>query len=530
MTTTTAAHGATPLQRIIQMAESMGCQLRPQRDNPRLLRGLCPFHHSPRLHSVNTLTVNAETGRFQCQRCGAHGSPATFVAQCWGVTVAEANKMLERLDAGPVTADRPTPIALQEPERDAPPAFRIQNSYLLTQATEFYALELLQSLNALNYLARLGVSQECASRHRIGYAKGWGLAEYLRTRDVSDREMRESPLFHADGPHAPGERYNNIITIPDLDSAQGSRWMLALPPVGPNPGQPWAPQPPQALPLNGQRPYLFGLGAVPWNPPRVALTDDPRVILVMQQAGIPVCHTIGRQGSRENRPAPAGQASPARRPRLPGPEPQRRHRRRRRRFPTLAVRSPLPLPLDPRRPRTRHPRPHRHPAGVAMPATHQDQILSREEVKHLADVGVEECLSKLGVLVIHRRRLPDYYLRRECQRQGATHDSVKKWTPTRWVTNAGRVTIENRAVRRIALMTLQAIHQRISHHPARGDLRQRSLPTPEAGQRTAGPRRPPVAHLRSHARQPQDDSHHAGVRPWPSQLQRSLSLGPAGPH
>ena len=295
MTAATMSPPTSHIQRLFQMAEAMGCQLRPQQNNPYHMRGLCPFHASPRLHSINTLVVNIHTGRFLCQRCDAHGNPASFIAQCWGVTISEANRMIERLGPEPITSLRPTAIAMQEPDRQAPLTFRIQNSYLLTQATEFFSQELELSLTALSYLARLGVTQERADAGRLGYSKGWGLREHLRLRDVSDEEIDESTLFHTDRRNNIVERYRDIITIPDLDAAQATRWMLALPPVGPKPGQPWPSQPPQAIPLNGQRPYLFGLGSAPWHAPRLAVTDDPRVILIMHEEHIPVCHTIGRQ-------------------------------------------------------------------------------------------------------------------------------------------------------------------------------------------------------------------------------------------
>ena len=295
MTLATMPHQSPHVQRLIQMADAMGCQLRPQETNPILMRGLCPFHASPRLHSINTLVVNTQTGRFQCQRCNARGTAVPFIARCWGVTITEANKMIERMGPEPITALRPTPIAMQDPERNDPEAFRIQNSYLLTQATDFYAQQLNVSLPALSYLARLGVTQEAADQWRIGYATGQGLREYLNRHDVSDQEIVQSPLFRPDRRNNIVERYTNIITIPDLDAARATRWMLALPPVAPKPGQPWEISPPQALPLNGQRPYLFGLASTDWNEPSIAVTDDPRVILLMQEAQIPVCHTIGRK-------------------------------------------------------------------------------------------------------------------------------------------------------------------------------------------------------------------------------------------
>ena len=94
-----------------------------------------------------------------------------------------------------------------------------------------------------------------------------------------------------------------------------------------------------------------------------------------------------------------------------------------------------------------------------------DSILSQEQIEHIKQVGIEESLSHLGLAVIHRRKLPDYYLRRECVAQGADPEAVKNWFPTNWVTNTGRVAAQDPRIRERAITVLQAIHQRLAHHP-----------------------------------------------------------------
>ena len=93
------------------------------------------------------------------------------------------------------------------------------------------------------------------------------------------------------------------------------------------------------------------------------------------------------------------------------------------------------------------------------------KILSQPQVVHLKEVTIAEHLSQLGLLVIHQRRIPDYYIRRECVSLGSDPSIVKTWAPTRWVTNTGRVTIDDPDTRQVAFLALQSIHQRISHHP-----------------------------------------------------------------
>ena len=92
-------------------------------------------------------------------------------------------------------------------------------------------------------------------------------------------------------------------------------------------------------------------------------------------------------------------------------------------------------------------------------------ILSQQQVSHLLEVTIEEHLSQIGLLVIHQRRIPDYYIRRECVALGTDSAVVRTWTPTRWVTNTGRVTITDPKMQQAAFLALQSIHDRIAHHP-----------------------------------------------------------------
>ena len=93
------------------------------------------------------------------------------------------------------------------------------------------------------------------------------------------------------------------------------------------------------------------------------------------------------------------------------------------------------------------------------------KILSQQQVNHLKEVTIEENLAKLGLLVIHQRHIPDYYIRRQCIALGSDPNTVRTWIPTGWVTNIGRVTITDPQIQQVAFLALQAINQHLAHQP-----------------------------------------------------------------
>ena len=201
--------------------------------------------------------------------------------------------MLE-LDAGrKMGLTRPIPVCMREPEASARQWFRAQNTNLLSRATEYYAATLITAVPPLVYMARLGIIAPDAAPSKIGYAKGWGLAEFLEGTDTTPREIAQSPLFEREAGDNPSERYVAALVMPDLDILNATRWVLLLPSVCPDYGAPWPETPPFPMYLLGQRPYLFGYGATPKRAPCAALTDDPRIQPVLQAIDIPSCYTPG---------------------------------------------------------------------------------------------------------------------------------------------------------------------------------------------------------------------------------------------
>lgn len=91
--------------------------------------------------------------------------------------------------------------------------------------------------------------------------------------------------------------------------------------------------------------------------------------------------------------------------------------------------------------------------------------LSAETVRALHQDTVDENLGSVGRYVIHRRRIPDYYLRQELRDEGLDKTESDKMIPTRWVTEQGRITITDADIKLLALIVFLKINRRLMHHP-----------------------------------------------------------------
>lgn len=280
---------------MIQLAAVAGCQLRHQASDPKTMRGLCPFHEANKMQNANTLIVNHSEGRFHCQYCKTHGDSTAFIALIWGTSLAETHRLLELNGNHELSMTRPTPVCMREPEASQRMWFRAQNTCLLSRATDYYVQNIVTEVPPLVYMARLGIIAPDTAPSKIGYAKGWGLANFLEETDASADEIAQSPLFRPQSDDNLSERYVASLVMPDLDILNATRWMMLLPPSCPDFDSPWPETPPTPMYLPGQRPYLFGYGATPKRAPCLTLTDDPRIQLVLQVQDIPSCYNPERK-------------------------------------------------------------------------------------------------------------------------------------------------------------------------------------------------------------------------------------------
>ena len=247
------------LRPIAEVVEGYGI---PLRRVGRSLVGRCPFHNDGGRPNLN---VYPATESFYCFRCGMGGDVITFIRQIAGLSFPEA---LARLEGRLATLAR---------RRSAPPRqhrrqLGTDERACLVAAVDFYYNRLLREDQALDYLAGRGLERATIDRHCLGFARGNGLAEYLRWRRLPVGAARRAGLIRPSG----AEVFTGRIVYPELREGQVV-WM-----TGRSLNEDCEPR---YLSLPGRKPLLGWEAArqEPW----IVLTEGVFDFLVLRQWGYP---------------------------------------------------------------------------------------------------------------------------------------------------------------------------------------------------------------------------------------------------
>ncbi|MYC37865.1 MAG: toprim domain-containing protein, partial [Chloroflexi bacterium] len=245
------------------------------RGRGRVRQGVCPFHDE----SEGSFTVYANTQKFHCFGCGAHGDVLDFVGRVEGLTLSQAIRRLDDGSTPPAAAHphRPNPT-----QRPSAPALPPRDPALLTAAVRFYGGQLRRSPQAREYLASRGIGLDAAMRLGLGYATGHGLREHLQAAGFTGQRLRDSGLFMERG----AERFAGTITVPDVASGR-ARWLTG------RAVQPEARPRFQALP--GSKP-LLGMARLGPAPPWVIVAEGVFDYLTLAAWGHPAVAALGTQG------------------------------------------------------------------------------------------------------------------------------------------------------------------------------------------------------------------------------------------
>ena len=256
---------------LADVVEAAGVRLRGK---GRVRQGVCPFHEE----NEGSFTVYGDTERFYCFGCGEGGDVLDFVRRMEDLTLPET---ISRLDGSPGlapgAANRPADPR-QPPEAAGLPP---RDPNLLTAAARFYAGQLRLESEAQEYLASRGVGPSAAARLGLGYAPGSGLRQALESQGFSEKRLRDSGLFMAQG----AERFAGMVVVPDPISSTGQatsgglvRWLVGRD-IDPD-------RTPRFQALPGPKPAL-GLGRLGVAPPWVVVAEGVFDWLALAGWGLP---------------------------------------------------------------------------------------------------------------------------------------------------------------------------------------------------------------------------------------------------
>ena len=123
--------------------------------------GLCPFHKE----KTPSFSVNPQLGIYKCFGCGAGGDALSFIMKTQNVEFMDLIRDL----AEEFGLEMPKKLQRNDGLKD----IKEQMIQASAKATEFYSNQLLKtsdSENALNYLAKRGISKDVIKKFHLGFA------------------------------------------------------------------------------------------------------------------------------------------------------------------------------------------------------------------------------------------------------------------------------------------------------------------------------------------------------------------------
>ncbi len=169
----------------------------------------CPFHNE----KSPSFTVSQSKQFYHCFGCGAHGTAIGFVMEHGGMGFVDAVEELAR-NAG-MTVPREAPSQSQIQAKAAPDLYEVMQT-----AMRYYREQLKQSLRAIEYLKRRGLSGEIVARFGIGYAPdGWQNLEAVFA-DYRSISLLETGLVIENDEQKRYDRFRDRIMFP-IANARG---------------------------------------------------------------------------------------------------------------------------------------------------------------------------------------------------------------------------------------------------------------------------------------------------------------------
>lgn len=194
-----------------QLAEARGIELKGHGDN---LLGRCPFHAD----KTPSLVITPEKNLWHCLgACQVGGGPIDWVMKANGVSFRHAVELL-RADSS-LAAGVGEPVKVSRTRKLPPPAVAsAADGELLNQVIDFYHQTLLESPEALAYLAKRGLTDpEMIARFRLGYANrtlGYRLpAKNVKAGAELKGRLQGIGILRETG----HEHFNGSVVVPVID-------------------------------------------------------------------------------------------------------------------------------------------------------------------------------------------------------------------------------------------------------------------------------------------------------------------------
>lgn len=194
-----------------RLAEARGIVLKASGDN---LLGLCPFHEdrSP------SLVISPSKNLWHCLgACQAGGSVIDWVMKANGISFRHAVELL-RSDLSLAAGSGPALKISRVPRLPAPVELHAGDQQLLDQVIEFYHQALMQSPEALSYLAKRGLTHpEVVGRFKLGFCNRTLGYRLPQTNVKAGAEVRGRLATLGILRESGHEHFRGCLTIPILD-------------------------------------------------------------------------------------------------------------------------------------------------------------------------------------------------------------------------------------------------------------------------------------------------------------------------
>jgi DNA primase len=188
----------------LDIADVIGSQVELKKTGANL-SGLCPFHGE----KTPSFTVSPTKQFYHCFGCGAHGDALRFVMEYQGLSFVDGVQDLARRVGMTVPSDTRSP---EEREQAAnAKAQRKSLSELLAQAAHYYAQQLREHPQALDYISTRGLTERVTHDFQIGYAPpGWRTLARCFERYDNDDLLEAGLVIEAESDDTDKRRYDRF--------------------------------------------------------------------------------------------------------------------------------------------------------------------------------------------------------------------------------------------------------------------------------------------------------------------------------